>query len=427
MVYDVLPQFMPLYQPNWDNIVVFSGRGAGRSVAATWIARRRKKRLLYVREYASSNDQSTKAQVEIVIDNMGINDEWHRANGELTHKKTGSIIFFRGLAINPNNVKSIPDIDWCTFEECEDAQEEHAEALRKTIRKEHSRMIWLGNPRLRSSYVAQLFIENEPPPRTCVIRNSYLDNPHLSQKAIREADHMKKTRPELYSHVFMGNYLDVGQCIMVQSVSYIAIKPVSPVDVCVFGVDIARDGGDKTVIAIRKGYNVIRVIPYDTMDLDTLVMTLKTLIYEHKPDYINVDSTGHGAWVPDALKSSGIKVTGINFASNARKKDVYANKRTELYGLVNEFFEAGGAIPRECRKLEDQLRASHYKLDADNRYQLLPKVEIKKMIGESPDESDAVGLCMVTPSGNIFQKSMIITSTAHEQQQRVKSAGWKSK
>ena len=407
MAIQFLDHFKPLFE-QWDNIVLFSGRGTGKSyhaaAACIWYARRAPVRILYLRQYASSNDQSTKAQLEIVINDMGISNEWVITNGEIAHKTTGAIIFFRGLAVKPDSVKSVPNIDLCVFEECEDASDHSVQILRPTIRKHNSKIIWVGNPRNRTNAVAQLFVENEPPPNTVIIRNTYLDNQFCSEKTKREAEDMRIKNHALYNHVYMGQYLDVGQCIMVRNINFTPSGVPSALDICVIGCDVARDGGDLTSLCVRRGKHIVHRENHATMDLDGLVQCLNGLGYRYKADYVVVDSTGHGAWVPDALKQAGMKVIGVNFASSARKDKEYHNRRTELYGLANDYFEAGGCIPSDATELRNQLLASYYTLDSDNRFQLLKKSEIRKQIGSSPDESDAFCLSLFTPDGHMFTK-----------------------
>jgi phage terminase large subunit len=104
MAIEFLPQYMPLFTEA-DNFVLFSGRSSGKSyhvsASCIWYARRVKINILYIRDYASSNDKSTKAQVLMCIRDMGMLHEWDVTIGEIRHKRTGSIIFFKGIAKTP--------------------------------------------------------------------------------------------------------------------------------------------------------------------------------------------------------------------------------------------------------------------------------------------------------------------------------------
>jgi hypothetical protein len=146
------------------------------------------------------------------------------------------------------------------------------------------------------------------------------------------------------------------------------------------------------------------------MTLDSLVMEIQAVIRDHKPQRINVDSTGHGAWVPDALMAYDIKVTPVCFSEDAWHPSKFGNKRTEIYALANEYFEAGGVIPYDANDLEKELTASYYTLDSKDRPRLIPKIEIKKKIGRSPDNSDAFCLSLVTYPMGMFEKQSEISA-----------------
>lgn len=378
--------------------VCFSGRGSAKSthiaLALLWYASRTKMKILCLREHLNSIQESSKAQLEQIIEQTGTSGAWTITNTEIVHNKTGSRFLFKGMATNYTSIKSIPDVDIAWIEECETISKESLDILIPTIRKEGSQIWFSGNPKDRMEAVAQMFIENPPPEGTVIISNDYRDNPYISSTLLAEATHMKEANPELYNHIWLGNYLDVSNLILVKNAKR-SNTPQLGSDKCVIGVDIARDGGDRTVICVRKGKQIAELLIYSSMELTLLTHTLQSLIHKHKPEQINVDSTGHGAWLPDALKSQNIIVKSIGFSESATKEDRYANRRSELYGLASDYFGKGGCIRVNDIELERELSASYYTLDNKNRIKLIPKEEIKKRIGRSPDIADAFCLSLV--------------------------------
>jgi len=93
----------------------------------------------------------------------------------------------------------------------------------------------------------------------------------------------------------------------------------------------------------------------------------------------------------------------VNFAEGSDNL-VYANRRTEIYGLIQDFFDRGGAIP-PIKELIRDLEQSLFKLDTKNRYQMIPKKEIKDIIGCSPDFGDAFALTMLVGKGDDIIKA----------------------
>lgn len=422
-----LSQFKPLFG-KYRYKVCFSGRGSAKSthiaIALIWYASRCKMKILCVREHLNSIKDSSKAQIELIIEQSGTMNQWTITNTEIIHKHTGSVFLFKGIATNYNSIKSIPDIDICWVEECETLSQESLNVLIPTIRKQNSQIWFSGNPKDRMQAVSQLFIENEPPPDTVIISNDYRDNPYISATLLAEAMHMRDSNPEMYSHVWLGEYLDTANMILVKNATRGEV-PRLVSDKCVIGVDIARDGGDRTVICVRKGKNIEELLIFPTMELNLLTHQLQTLIFKHKPEQINVDSTGHGAWVPDGLKSTGVSVTSVSFNGSAKHADRYSNVRSELYGLAEKYFANGGKIRFNDIELERELEASYYTLDNKNRIALVPKTEIKKRIGKSPDIADAFCLSLLCV-GDMFMSTVRADkiAMANHTSSLLKSGAW---
>lgn len=422
-----LSHFKPLFG-KYRYKVCLSGRGSGKSVhiaiALLWYASRAKVKILCVREYMNSIAESSKAQIEEMIEKSGTRDHWTITNTEIIHKKTQSRFIFKGVAHNVSSIKSIPDIDilWC--EEAETMSRESIDILIPTIRKANSQLWFSGNPKDRTQAISQMFIENEPPPNTVLICNDYRDNPFCSEELKSEAEHLKTTSPEMYNHIWLGEYLDTANLILVRN-CILGQAPERKTDRVVVGVDIARDGGDRSVICVRKGANIAWMKSYPTMDLDHLVAELQSVIFKYKPERINVDSTGHGAWVPDALKAYDIQVSSINFASNAKNEKKYSKMRSEMYGLAAEYFNKGGRIGTNHTELRKELEASYYTLDSKNRIQVIPKSEIKRMIGVSPDLADAFCLSLICDGDMLYRNPVTEEIDKHNlNKQFIESGGW---
>jgi hypothetical protein len=137
------------------------------------------------------------------------------------------------------------------------------------------------------------------------------------------------------------------------------------------------------------------------MDLDTLAAIIIDLDRVYNPEAINVDSTGHGAWAPDAVRAAtNISVRAVNFSERSEDPR-YQNMRTELYGRADEYFRSGGVIPNDGELMEE-LAASTFHYSRQNKMQMDLKEEIKARIGRSPDKSDAFCLSLLC-YGDMFE------------------------
>ena len=175
----------------------------------------------------------------------------------------------------------------------------------------------------------------------------------------------------------------------------------------ILGVDIARFGDDKTVIARRQGlklHNLKKYYQLDTMEAADAVIRE---IHDFSPDAVFLDIGGVGAGVYDRLKSLNYNVTGIDFAGKPERKDKYMNKRAEMWCLMADWLKHGD-IPEDS-ELKDDLAAPKYYFRGDNAQILLEKKQdIKKRGLASPDCADALAL---TFAGSVYRSGKILPSS----------------
>jgi hypothetical protein len=185
------------------------------------------------------------------------------------------------------------------------------------------------------------------------------------------------------------------------------------------GVDVARGGGDKTVLAPLRleRFDELKKYPgIATPDGQTVAMLVKQVVGEQKPN-INVDVIGVGASAYDAISEKHKRVTGINFGSGSDATDrsgkfKFANMRAECYWKFREAldpdYDAAMALPPD-RELLGDLCAAKWSIRSGRIY-IESKDEIIKRLGRSPDCADAVVLAWAQgvtelPSNQPVQKS----------------------
>jgi hypothetical protein len=172
------------------------------------------------------------------------------------------------------------------------------------------------------------------------------------------------------------------------------------------GVDVARGGADKTVIAPRWGNWFGPLVKYpgamtpDGPAVATLVMK------EHQDDSaINIDVIGLGSSAYDVLRRTAKGVAGINFAERVNSTDKSGrlklyNVRAESYWKLREALDPsqkGGSevcLPDDRELLAD-LCSARYEINVGG-IQIEDKEDIRKRIGRSPDSGDAVALAAIT-------------------------------
>jgi hypothetical protein len=127
------------------------------------------------------------------------------------------------------------------------------------------------------------------------------------------------------------------------------------------------------------------------------------------------DCIGNGKGVTDLLASdeAGYHVQYFNASESPVNKEtsIYANKRAEAYGYTSDQIRKQKVYPIDGEKeLIRQLpKASKYKATGSGKMLIIPKTEIRKDLGCSPDDADSYvmgiyGSQFVTPVEEIISE-----------------------
>lgn len=166
----------------------------------------------------------------------------------------------------------------------------------------------------------------------------------------------------------------------------------------VFGVDPARDG-DRTVIVIRRGRQILEYIDYDIMDQMRLAGILATMIDKYQPAKVFIDYA-HGYGTVDRLRERGYGeiVEGVQFGEGAMDDVLYLNKRAEMAHHFNDWLKDGDVrIPDSDDMAADIASMPEPVPTSNSRLKFPSKKEIKKNYGRSPDILDAILLTFAYP------------------------------
>ena len=164
----------------------------------------------------------------------------------------------------------------------------------------------------------------------------------------------------------------------------------------VIGVDVARFGDDQSVLCKRHGLACFALKKWrniDTMTLSSLVAQEATIF---QPDCIFVDGVGIGAGVVDRLRQLGFNVVDVQAGATASNKQLYANKRAEMWTNMRSWLEAGAALPHDT-ELEAELSSIEYGFTPTGAYLLEKKQDMKRRGLSSPDCADSLALTFAAP------------------------------
>jgi phage terminase large subunit len=156
------------------------------------------------------------------------------------------------------------------------------------------------------------------------------------------------------------------------------------------GVDIARQGDDRTVLAPRQGLAAFTMAEMRNANGPEVAarIALASSRWEQETTFID-DTGGWGASTQDSLIQSSIPFVPINFSGKADDPR-YLNKRAEMWFRMADWLKRGGALPDDPQLARELATPKYY--FHKGKFQLEEKDQIKKRLGFSPDKADALAL-----------------------------------
>ena len=163
----------------------------------------------------------------------------------------------------------------------------------------------------------------------------------------------------------------------------------------VLGVDVAREGDDRSVIFPRQGLQAFepKVLRNANSIHGAAVVNQKWSDWDAEGVFID-NTGGFGSGWIDQLQVLHRSPVGIHFAGKAMDER-YANIRAEMWWKMAEWVKAGGALPR-IPELIGELTTPTYTFQRD-RLIIEPKEKVKERLGRSPDYADALALTFAYP------------------------------
>jgi len=159
----------------------------------------------------------------------------------------------------------------------------------------------------------------------------------------------------------------------------------------IIGVDVAREGRDSSIIAVRQGDRIMAVLKFKSQDGHQLAQEIIKVADKFKTKYIFIDAIGVGSSPIDFLKYYKYPCRPVYSGAAAENKLLYANKRAEMWFRIKEAMENGLQIDND-EELVLQLQVQTYDYRLSNQILLKSKDDMKKEGVGSPDKGDAIAL-----------------------------------
>lgn len=165
------------------------------------------------------------------------------------------------------------------------------------------------------------------------------------------------------------------------------------------GVDVGG-GGDETVIRERRGRRAGREWSAHTDRPEVIAPLIIRAIKESGATAVKVDSIGIGFGVIGELRNAATRgehtahIVAVNVGEKASEPDKFLNLRAEIWwSLGRGLSESGGwdlAMMDNADTTVAQLLEPRWDTDPKGRIRVEPKDEIRKRLGRSPDNADAL-------------------------------------
>ena len=231
---------------------------------------------------------------------------------------------------------------------------------------------------------------------------SCIDSPRVSDDFVRDMARRYGEDSPAYHVRVLGNFppSEEDTVIPVALIDYAMKNDVKVHEdtATIWGLDVARQGGDASVLAKRQGPVIHPVTVWRNLDLMQLSGAVKAeydaMPPSRRPVEIIVDSNGFGAGVLDRLRELGLPARGLNVSERAMAKETYLNLRAEIWFKAKAWLEGMDVKLPYDDALWAELAAPRYYFTSAGKIQVESKEMMKKRGVSSPDRADAVCLTL---------------------------------
>jgi hypothetical protein len=265
----------------------------------------------------------------------------------------------------------------------------------------------LSTPR-RGSWI-NLYVK-EHPDSVQVIQAKTTDNPLITQEQL-QLMRSAIVNQDLIEQELEGKMLDIDSDSSILQLRDYPAKDYGQNGPCYMGMDLAGLGSDSNVLTVVSRYRIEEQISIRVADTFELADTAERMARRWDVKGIFIDVTGStSCGVLDVLRAKGMQVTGINFAQKPFEDDIgkkCANARAEMYVNLSNAVKSGLYV--EDEDIKTQLAYTTIFVNKSGKLQLIPKDQIKELIGHSPDQADSFALAVYA------MEHKLVTPTVEEE------------
>lgn len=272
-----------------------------------------------------------------------------------------------------------------------------------------------GTPKKENPNLQRLEKEAEHDSDFACFHFTTLDNPHIPNLESEVAKAKQEMDANTYRQEIMAEYVEnEGALFKYTALLDLFTNTVEKSNEKYLIVDIADDGGDKTIFAFWNGLECYKFDIYEGLRTDGIISQIRESAQKERTSYsqIAVDAIGVGAGVASSPLLDGIvgfkssyqafktemsivRLPNVGYTRDAPKTSEYRNLRSQciftLAGLTNEHKIA---IRTEDTRIKshiiEELATYQDASKGDGKTMATQKEDIKAIIGRSPDLTDTL-------------------------------------
>lgn len=338
----VLKPFKTILEKEHRYYIYGSGRGCGKSrniiICLLLLATENTIRILCLREFLSSIEESVKSEMEKLIKQMGLEYFYTITKTEIIGRN-GSKFLFRGIrSSNAISIKSISDINITFIEEAETISEKSWEYLIPSVMRQTegiNMVIAALNPRYDEDVIYDRFFCKEPPPKSFVCFLTQDDNPFFKKTDMyHQMEYDRKILPSSqFANKWLGKTMNFDDdCIFTkESLDLMKMPIIDEISYAkiVIGVDPAMTNEKHSnmygimVVGLTYGgeFHMIDNLT-DHHTPYTFGNAVKKAYYDYKADSVVVETNAGGDFIKSTIlfTDANINVTEVRAVNDKMKR-----------------------------------------------------------------------------------------------------------
>jgi hypothetical protein len=394
ITYELLPHQKKFLQSTSKIVCMVCGRGAGKSFVASLkaaICLQQGLRIIVMAQNYKALSENLMNEIVNRLYEMGISFSYNKGNMSITTTNGGKLYGISYESIE--SCRGFTEISVAILDEIALAPANLFSTLTFCMRGKgiEPKIYTMTTPRVMSWF--NRFIKDNKN-EIDIITAKTSDNIYITNEQIELMRSTVKD-PEMMRQEFDGEILEgVSNLSLAKIIKNWEWENANSVPYqVVVGIDPSGFGNDKTSICIRDNKHIYGFWYCDDGQVanvsTTLYLALRS-IGNPKVQCVFIDA-GYGKEIYDNL-SNQYSCMKVNFGAPSKDK-AYLNTRAEMYfSMCYKLSYLTFNDEASMNKVKEEIESIEYLYSGENKIRLIPKDQIREVLGRSPDTTDSLAL-----------------------------------